>query len=250
MPDQFYLTESDVVALRQLVTEWRSGSFNRVGGRDDSGDYADRDRASDVLVVRAPDGGIPALDDNDTTGSGTFDVRDDVPGVALCRVYQMQYSGVVPKMVPTDVDFVVFNSSTTAVPARQFRRVARDRWGTWWVLGGDGGGTGVGTIWVPDLETIRCETTDVGSGTGTVTTGTGDDVSAFVVYEYEYSLADGLPTGRRRSRGVSFPTRCQTTVESLGQGVVTDDGAGNCTISFPNVIEKTVIVFACGLCDT
>ena len=79
------------------------------------------------MLVRSPEGGIPALTTAGTTGTSYEDAEDDTPGSATCDAYRTVNG--LPRH--TGVRVLVYNYSQLSIPAGMWVKVAKDRWGTW-----------------------------------------------------------------------------------------------------------------------
>lgn len=237
----FALNAQDVSDVKEMFNWYKTQKANRPVTHRPPEQLS---QATDILIARTPAGGIPALSEaTETTGTNAVALSDDVPGVANCQVYQRIYdeSAGTDRLVPTDQYPRIYNTSTVAVPGNVYVKIGRDRFGTWVVLGGAGDGAGV---WVPDVSNIVCLTYE-GTGTGTQTTGTGDDSVGLFVTEQHF--VGGVVTGTRLVQ-LNVPLVCNTYLRSLGQGVVGDDGLGNCVVTFPDAVEQTVVSIACEVC--
>lgn len=132
--DKFYLTEADVMFLRQLKEEHTHRNVNTPNR------FAQPDpefSTPEVYVALTPAGGIPALVPG--TGTGGSDIGA-TPGTADCYIYrndlttgQLTYSGFTKP---------VYNLSGTAVPGNAFVIAERDKWGTWFAVDMSEGGGG------------------------------------------------------------------------------------------------------------
>lgn len=138
---RYWLNEGDKALLDEIV-QWylRRVPESQERGRRRLGDDGSGGSASDeVLLVRSPEGGIPALSTAGTTGTGSADATDDTPGSATCDVYRT----VSGRPRVTGVRVLVYNYSQLAIPAGMWVKAAKDRWGTWLA----------DTFW---LETTEC----------------------------------------------------------------------------------------------
>jgi hypothetical protein len=101
----------------------------------------------EVVVVRTPAGGIPALSpgpgtgtfSGTGTGTGTYEAGDDQPGQAECQVYQLidlHGEPTRPRLVEVDgLTLTVYNASELAISGSVWVTVKQDRWGSWWADG-------------------------------------------------------------------------------------------------------------------
>lgn len=123
----FYLDREDREQFVALVAEMK----RRGGGKGVHHVSKDDDHlAPEVYVARTPSGGIPSLDAN---GTGTSD--DDVPGSAVCTVYNINLSTEVLTPV-TGFTRTVYNIHPIAVEGSTWIVVARDKYGRWLHIAG------------------------------------------------------------------------------------------------------------------
>lgn len=124
MPNLYALNDDDLALLRELTNWWRSQRGNS------SGKYMvpeDNAQTPEVYLVRTPAGGIPALADQGTTGTGTAGM-DDTPGSAECDVYRV-YDGQFVKLGFTRR---VYNVTGIAIAQGMWVLAVRDKFGIWY----------------------------------------------------------------------------------------------------------------------
>ena len=138
----YYLTENDVAELREM-TAW----FRRV--RDlfpvTPSPTPNLAQSPEVYLAKVPPGGIPALSQGGTTGTGTDQPLDDTPGSSECEIYQLMTmdSDTAPTFGRVgELTYRVYNLSPTAINASDtpWVTVHKDKFGEWFV-GGTGGGS-------------------------------------------------------------------------------------------------------------
>lgn len=141
MADVFAFSEDDARLLRQLIERERRQVQNT---RNRPAPLADIPQAPDVFVVKAPDGGIPALDAEAGTGTGTGTLG--YPGSAICTIYTAREVGGYTKLVRrTNFEKRVYNMSEATIPEGSWCLITRDKSGTWWAVPAavsEGGGGG------------------------------------------------------------------------------------------------------------
>lgn len=132
-----YLTNDDVRKLRELY-RWvkdKPGFSSYGPGRGGRLDNVEHEEttAPELYVARTPPSGIPALEE---TGTGT-DGLDDEPGYAECEVYQLLDDDQdSPRLYLTGNQKRVYNITTITIPGDEWILVARDKWGSWYVVTG------------------------------------------------------------------------------------------------------------------
>lgn len=91
----------------------------------------------EVYVALTPVGGIPALTQEDTTGTGTGSGTDigyrNSPGYADCDVYRLLWDGSVPNMYPTGIVRRVYNLNGISLAGNVWVLIHRDKYGQWYV---------------------------------------------------------------------------------------------------------------------
>lgn len=152
MPSKFYLSDADRRALQDALDVARHRRINS-SLRGDDVDEGDPTPALYAAWVGAD--GIPGAQISGT-GTGTYP-PETVPGEAEVHVcYVEDGDGVdnVPHLHGADrFNVLVRNLSTDPVAPGQFVLIARDKYGSWWVVGphdveaGTGTGTGEARTW-------------------------------------------------------------------------------------------------------
>ena len=126
------LTEKDQEILRAFLDRVR-----HLQPPPGNSAYDDDDMAPEVYVARSPADGILALSEQ----AGTAFV--DTPGSATCTVYRIVVNAGVKELRPvTGLTRTIHNLSTIGVVGNSWILVARDKFGTWWVV--EEAGTGAG----------------------------------------------------------------------------------------------------------
>lgn len=147
MAEAFALTDADRKIVQTLIDEYRARPRKSVGGiaRDVSLDLEDG-LPPEVYVAKVPTGGIPfigtaayIIPDTDPeqygTGTGTGEVgTGDRPQYADCPIYRVLYRYGVPQLEYAGFTKRVHNSLPVTILADTWVIVARDKWGTWWVV--------------------------------------------------------------------------------------------------------------------
>lgn len=131
MAEGYVLSEADVVLLREVVR--RSGvNPGNVPGRPAV--PPPLSYAPEVYIALTPGDGIPALNRGGTTGTGSTEANDDVPGYADCQVYKLDTTGATPDfMEVSGLVRNVYNLGTAAVPGGTWVLAHRDKFGHWFV---------------------------------------------------------------------------------------------------------------------
>lgn len=125
-------------------------------------------------VALTPAGGIPALNKSGTTGTGTVDYNDDVPGEAECDIYRIDETpgtaGTallehIPGLTKT-----VYNIGDTAISGLEWVKVTRTESGAWVAdrleisgSSGDGDGGGLGDLSAPVLQAAHVSGASISS---------------------------------------------------------------------------------------
>ncbi len=126
------LSDHDAELVQRLLDDRR----NSRGNPPNRADHRDEGhQAPEVYVALTPLAGIPALQRQTTTGTGTGShsggIWDDVPGSADCEIYRvlpgpiLRYTGQVK---------TVYNLSTASVDGSAFALVVRDKYGQWFAV--------------------------------------------------------------------------------------------------------------------
>lgn len=134
----YYLTGEDLALFREMAQDFRARK--RGPQLPPSGPYASP-QAPDVYLAKVPPGGIPGLEQSGTTGTGTDQPLDDVPGEVECEIYQLDTSLAVPEFGRVgELTYIVRNLSPSTVSADRtpWVLVVRDKFGEWYVAGGAG----------------------------------------------------------------------------------------------------------------
>lgn len=112
-------------------------------------------RAPDVYVARTPSGGISGMDEFSGTGSATGSMYE--PGFAFCDIWRLDRTTGKLVQVLSAPDAKVYNFTGAAVGGNQWVLVCRDKFGTWWVCGGEStAGVDIPTGTGSDVE-FACE---------------------------------------------------------------------------------------------
>lgn len=135
----FYLTEADLFLFREMAADYRA----RKRSTKMITPPLRSPQTPDVYLAKVPPGGIPALSQTETTGTGTDQPLDDVPGSVECEIYQLDTSSDTPSFGRVgELTYIVRNLSPSAISAdtRPWVLVVRDKFGEWFVAGGGGSG--------------------------------------------------------------------------------------------------------------
>lgn len=158
-PEAFFLTAEDVATLKFVISEWR-GRLRNARHRRGTENSFDQDFPSPDVYIAKPQsgGGIPAL----TPGAGTGTDAGDMPGSALCDIYQLTETG----LVFTGWAELVYNLSDSAISQRWIT-IKRDKFGSWLAeVSSAGSSLRLGRI----------------TGVGDSDVGTGTDTSGLSMY--------------------------------------------------------------------
>lgn len=135
MEQGYWLSESDRDFLEEVKRWWFSTPEN---DRKRPTPVKQRFQTPEVYVAKVPPGGIPALSQAGTTGTGTTEPLDDVPGYVECQIYALD---TTEPSAPTfhhmpDLDRFVYNLSPNAITADStpWVVVQRDKFGDWFVV--------------------------------------------------------------------------------------------------------------------
>lgn len=126
------LTDDDYRVLKELLTQFRLGRVpgvsTRIGNLDTEMDY----QAPEVYIALPPIDGIPALDKgNEIAGTGSGE--RDVPGSAVCDIYQtiIHPTTKLPELWPVpDFTKLVYNLSGEDI-AQDWVVIKRTKFGRW-----------------------------------------------------------------------------------------------------------------------
>lgn len=136
--DLYALTLDDVNTFKELVAEYKNRKTTRPSYAYDIDDFAGT--APQVYLVRAPKDGISGINQN-TTGTGTHGLGDDVVYTAECQVYYKD--NITNVLHPVEGKTLwVTNFSTTSINPYVWILVTRDAYNTWYAItaGSSGGG--------------------------------------------------------------------------------------------------------------
>jgi len=103
--------------------------------------------APEVYIAWTGDNGVPSLEPETGTGTGTYP-GGDFPGYATLDIYRIIHpDGGTPYLLTIEANRRVYNLTTDPIPRRRWIPVARDKWGSWLALseGIEGEDTGTGT---------------------------------------------------------------------------------------------------------
>lgn len=135
MEQGYWLSESDRDFLEEVKRWWFATPEN---DRKRPTPAKQRFQTPEVYVAKVPPGGIPALSQAGTTGTGTTEPLDDVPGYVECQIYALDTTDPAS---PTfhhmpDLDRFVYNLSPNAITADStpWVVVQRDKFGDWFVV--------------------------------------------------------------------------------------------------------------------
>lgn len=170
-----FFADEDIEVIRRLIA-WAKRQPLNTPYRDNPS--PNTDQMPSVYMVKAPDGGIPALVEHPT--------GQDVPGAAFCKVYR-ELEG---KLWQLTHEMEVLNLSTTAVAANALKSAVMDRFGRYVlveVTAGGGSSFRVSTMGASPLSTSHLKlpsNTLVDNGDGTVTLGRASpSLNGLVSYE-------------------------------------------------------------------
>ena len=131
--EMFFLTAQDRDDLAAMLADWRSMPENERRPRP----FRQRFQTPEVYVAKVPPSGIPALSQTGTTGTGTEQPLDDVPGVAECEIFALDTEDAAAlRFNPLeDETRFVYNLSPRAISADEtpWVTIHRDKFGTWYV---------------------------------------------------------------------------------------------------------------------
>lgn len=116
-------------------------------------------QSTDHLVAKVPADGLPALAPDSTgTGSGTGSgSTPDIPGSALCQIYEPRYSLLIEDwelIIIPDYFERVLNISGQSVSGGEYIAITKEKFGSW-VYKKSGGGTGQPQIMFEVLDIVR-----------------------------------------------------------------------------------------------
>jgi hypothetical protein len=138
----YFLTEDDVLLLREVAREFRTRRPARGGYREGE----ESGQTPDVYVALTPSGGIAAFRDYSATGTGTGTATatggdlTNQPGSATCVVYHLELQGLPAATIPElnsvnggTLTKTVYNLMPVAIPGGMFVLIFRDKFGEWYV---------------------------------------------------------------------------------------------------------------------
>lgn len=115
----FFLTQADLVAMKELVSAFRNGRLSlRPGPIDDT------HQAPEVYVALVPEEGLPALQ---RLGTGTTEQDGDTPGSVVCEIFRL----IDGRLQSIGRSFPIYNLGGDV--SHGWVLVQRDKFGTWWV---------------------------------------------------------------------------------------------------------------------
>lgn len=156
----FLLSQGDVDALRHFSVLASKRTNLHDPGKVDH----EEQPGPEVHIFYVPSGGISALYQSSTPGTGTTELQDDVPGFADCEVWRILDDTIDfdPVLAPVpDLTYRVYNIWDNDIPGLSLVIAQRDKFGTWivqQVLGedvGTGSGTSGGSS--PTSGAVDCE---------------------------------------------------------------------------------------------
>lgn len=135
MEQGYWLSEADRDFINELKKWWMATPEN---DKKRPPPFRQRFQTPEVYVAKVPPSGIPALSQTGTTGTGTTEPLDDVPGYVECQIYALD---TTDPAAPTfqhmpDLDRYVYNLSPNAITADEtpWVVVQRDKFGEWFVV--------------------------------------------------------------------------------------------------------------------
>lgn len=134
MPDNYFLSETDVRTLREMVAAWRNNHIRQTGVQ-----RVQPHVAADAYIARTGDDGIPGLITGQAsifgTGTDQSAYGPDIPGSALCDIYRIVESGNTSVLNAVEgLDQTVYNLSENDLPANSWIAVVKDKFGSWIAL--------------------------------------------------------------------------------------------------------------------
>lgn len=159
-------------------------------------------QAPEVYVARAPEGGIPGIDEN-TTGTGSPGWQDDIPGSAVCEIYKLSPVNDVYTLKRTGFYKTVYNLGA-AVDGQALVSAVRDKWGKWWAVPApaavaDSAGTGTqgiySTVYYVLNSLTYSPTVDTWETLGLITLSSGVSNTAVSITDSGESFTITAPTG-------------------------------------------------------
>jgi hypothetical protein len=127
------LTQDDAATLREMAELYRQGRLN-VPNLESETELVSV--STDVYVARTPATGIPKLQLGPGSAkpeTGTGSGYGDMPGSAQCIIYRLT-DARPQKLQRVFYDVPVYNLSRIAVAGSSWALVARDKFGTWWIV--------------------------------------------------------------------------------------------------------------------
>lgn len=127
----YLLSESDAESIRRLIdTSKRTIQQSRSRPPETHTDHEEQ-QSSDVYIARTPDEGIPAL--NEEAGTGTGSIVDTV-GYAECEIYRvLAPTSTTPRLHRVSKHFsqVVYNILTIPIIGGAWILIDKDKFGRW-----------------------------------------------------------------------------------------------------------------------
>ncbi len=195
MNDVVVLTPADQAVLKRLIAQANRLPRGESGARDSTaGNLEHHDTSGpDVYVARTPPDGIPALNEGETSwtgtgtlthaGTGTELLEDDSPGWAWCTVWKSIWFSGVPYLLPVfSAPKKVLNVSTSQIPGDTWVIIKLDRRGDWYVDNGGGGGA---LVVCGDPKSYEDSILDGGGGTGT---GSNEECAVYDPFEEKHTV--------------------------------------------------------------
>lgn len=131
--EMFFLTAQDRDDLSMMLAEWRAEPENPRRPRL----FRQRFQTPEVYVAKVPPSGIPALSQTGTTGTGTEQPLDDIPGRAECEIFALDAEDASALRFNRleDETRYVYNLSPRAISADEtpWVTIHRDKFGEWYV---------------------------------------------------------------------------------------------------------------------
>ena len=134
MADAYFLSESDVKTLKEIIAQFRSGRINSQIRTENY--FPGDDQVSPDTYIALPQDTITGLTAAGGTGTGPGD--GDMPGSGVCDLYKIDADGILVSILS---DVTVYNLASAIV--RQWVLVTRSKFGHWMVLNSAGGSLGL-----------------------------------------------------------------------------------------------------------
>jgi len=139
MSDLYFLSETDLIVLREVIDWAKNTRLNPLVPRTRFGQAEPEDdlQSPDVYLAKVATGGLPAMEEAGTAPGDDY----DQPGVGACDIYAIDDdelgTGGTPELQPVaNLSVTVYNLSCETIEAGRWVTIQRTAFGKWVMTSG------------------------------------------------------------------------------------------------------------------